>query len=160
MYPAVPPEDRVAPGDGPPCSSSPPRPAPRDVVRRRGASGAVSPGPMAGIGIRAGCSSVRRSRLLSLGLRDCQVPHSHPRLLPPFRPARKPPSRVAPDLTLSLPVLGSPSMPLPLGTADLRAPHPFAHSRSFSSLRPFPYPYNRAVTLGGQCSVQQAIGDT
>lgn len=27
----------------------------------------------------------------------------------PFRPARKPPSRVAPDLTLSLPVLGSPS---------------------------------------------------
>lgn len=94
---------------GPLALSSPPRRAPRDVVRRRGAARAVAPGPMAGIGIWAGCSSARRPCLLSLGSWDGQVPRSHPRLLPSLQTC---PETSLPSCTRPYPkssCVGSPS---------------------------------------------------
>lgn len=123
--PAVPPEDRVAPGDGPPCSffaASPGSPG-RGVQAWRAAAGAVAPGPMARIGIRAGCSSPRRPCLLSLGSRDGQVLRSHPRLLPPPQTcpetslpscARPYPKSSCPGLPLNAPNLSGPQTSAPL----------------------------------------------
>lgn len=109
-----------------------------------GAAGAVSPGPMAGIGIRAGCSSVRRPRLLSLGLRDGQVPHSHPRLLPPLQTC---PETSLPSCTRPYPKSCCPGFPLNAPTSrDRRSPRspPFRSlpfllfSEAHSSLGLFP----------------------
>ena len=124
---------------GPLALSSPPRPAPRDVVCRPGAprpgrwlrrrwlgsgSGQAVPPP----GVLVCFPWARGTARCSARIRVSFLP---------LRPARKPPFRVAPDLTLSLPVLGSPSMPpISRDRRPLR-PYSFAHPHSVSSLRPF-----------------------